>query len=111
VKSIPEHSHLEVDRIIKKFNLETFGKNRRCYVARIKGRYMYLSLSDGINVSLMCRLTYTGKMDGWEFAISMRSDEKYDAEKLTFPGSDYLDGTIVGAMKAALEAFEGRKTK
>lgn len=104
MKAIPEQAHLEVDRIIKKFNLETFGKGSRCYVARIKGRHLYLALSDGSNVCPMCRLTYTGKMDGWEFAISIRRDEKYSAEELTFPGSDHLDGTIEGAMKAALKA-------
>ena len=107
MKSIPAEAHLEVDRIVKKFNFETFGKSHRSFVARIKGRHLYLSVSDGSHVSPRCRLTFTGKMDSWEFAISIRSEEKYDAATPTFPGSDHLDGTVAGAMKAALQAYGG----
>ena len=53
----------------------------------------------------ICRLTYTGDMAGWEFAIFKWSIERYDPDEWLFPGSQYLDGTIKGAMKAGLEAY------
>jgi hypothetical protein len=53
----------------------------------------------------MCRLTYTGKMDGWEFAIFKWSDEAYDPDEWFFPGFEEVDGTVQGAMRAGLEAY------
>ena len=47
----------------------------------------------------------TGKMDNREFAIFKWSSERYDPEEWFFPGSEYVDGTIEGAMKAGIEAY------
>jgi hypothetical protein len=44
-------------------------------------------------------------MDKWEFAIFKYSAETYDPGEWFFPGSQHVDGTIEGAMKAGLEAY------
>jgi len=44
-------------------------------------------------------------MDAWEFAIFKWSSERYDPEEWMFPGSEWVDGTIEGAMKAGLQAY------
>jgi hypothetical protein len=51
------------------------------------------------------RLTYTGNINDWVFAIFKWSTETYDPHEWMFPGSGFLDGTIEGAMKAGLEAY------
>jgi hypothetical protein len=44
-------------------------------------------------------------MNRWEFAIFKWSSERYDPDEWMFPGNQYLNGTIEGAMKAGLEAY------
>jgi hypothetical protein len=44
-------------------------------------------------------------MDAWEFAIYKYSDDQYDAEEWFFPGSQHVDGTVEGALKAGLKAY------
>ena len=55
--------------------------------------------------SPVARLTYTGDMKKWEFAIFKWTRERYDPDEWFFPGSNLFDGTIEGAMKAGLEAY------
>jgi len=50
-------------------------------------------------------LKYTGDLTKWEFAIFKYSREIYDPEEWFFPGSQYVDGTIEGAMRAGREAY------
>jgi hypothetical protein len=71
----------------------------------IEGGYLYLDRMDYGAKSQVCRLTYTDDADKWEFAIFKHSDERYDAEEWFFPGSEHVDGTIAGAMKAGLDAY------
>ena len=56
-------------------------------------------------ISPVARLTYTGDMKEWEFAIFKWTREQYDPDEWFFPGSNLFDGTIEGAMKAGLEAY------
>jgi hypothetical protein len=44
-------------------------------------------------------------MNDWGFAIFKWSSERYDPDEWMFPGSELLDGTIEGAMKAGLQAY------
>ena len=44
-------------------------------------------------------------MNNWEFAIYKYSDNGYDPEEWMFPGATLIDGTIVGAMRAGLQAY------
>ena len=51
------------------------------------------------------RLTYTGDMNRWEFAIFKYSDERYDPDEWMFDGAGHLDGTVEGALKACMAAY------
>jgi len=44
-------------------------------------------------------------MNNWEFAIFKWSSERYDPDEWIFPGLEYVDGTIEGAMMAGLYAY------
>jgi len=104
-KSIPKEIQDQVNEIIADFNRKRFGKSGRGYQARFRGRFLYLSRTDWGRPSPICRLTYTGQMDGWEFAIYKYLDEVYDPDEWFFPGADKVDGTVVGAMEAGLKAY------
>jgi hypothetical protein len=104
-KGIPQEIQDQVNEIIIDFNRKRFGRPDRGYQARFRGRFLYLAQTGIGQLSPVCRLTYTGKMDGWEFAIYKYSDEAYDPEEWFFPGSEKVDGTIVGAMEAGRMAY------
>jgi hypothetical protein len=102
---IPEQVRKQVDEIVEGFNKRVI-KTRHCYyIPRYKGSYVYLDRFSYGRVGPICRLKYTGRMDEWEFAIFKYSDERYDPDEWLFPGDNYVDGTIEGAMKAGLEAY------
>ena len=61
--------------------------------------------SDYGEVGHIGRLTYTGALDRWEFAIYRYSDERYDPDEWLFPGAEELDGTIEGTMRAGMAAY------
>ncbi|HKZ83044.1 MAG TPA: hypothetical protein VJ793_05240 [Anaerolineae bacterium] len=104
-QAIPEHVQDQAQAIVERFNKKIDRAHHCSYVARYKGKYLYLDRDDGGYVSHICRLTYTGEMNAWEFTIYKYSDGRYDPEEWFFPGSEKLDGTIEGAMKAGLEAY------
>lgn len=116
--SILPEIQTEVQKLIDEFNrvnlkestslLNTFspGKVKRGYSARFKGRYLYLDRTDRSEPLPICRLTWNGKMDNWGFAIYKYSSEKYDPEEWFFPGEEFVDGTVTGAMKAGMVAYE-----
>jgi len=58
-----------------------------------------------LNDEPRCRLQYDGDLKSLEFAIYKYSSSCYDPEEFFFPGSDYIDDTIKGALKAFLEAY------
>jgi len=53
----------------------------------------------------ICRLTYKGKMNGWNFAIFKWSTETCDPDEWMSPGSDLVEGTVEGAIRAGLETY------
>jgi hypothetical protein len=99
---IPDTVKQKVEMIIQQFNKQLdYG-----YVSRYRGKYLYVDRKNAFsNATPVCRLTYTGDMKTWEFAIYKYSTERYDAEEWFFPGSSHVDGTIEGALKAGLEAY------
>ncbi len=103
--SIPDEIKREVHRIIEHFNRANSVRNDCYYEPRFKGKYCYLYRSDFGRLGPICRLTYTGEMNQWEFAIFKWSSETYDPDEFMFPGRWLVDGTIEGAMKAGLEAY------
>jgi hypothetical protein len=104
-KRIPAEVKQHVDQIVKKFNQTVLKNPNYYYVTRYRGNYLYLDRFDYGHVGPICRLTYTGSMDAWEFAIYRYSDERYDPDEWLFPGTEHLDGTVEGAMRAGLEAY------
>ena len=104
-QTIPEQIKTWVDGVIQRFNEDVIQDPNRYYVGRYRGSYLYLDrLGYGIRHQVG-RLTYTGSADKWEFAIFKYSDERYDAEEWLFPGAEYVDGTLEGALRAGLEAY------
>ena len=106
-KTIPKEIQQEVDGIIEEFNRIHFSgrANTVAYFAEIKGKFLYLKRHEFGKISPVARLTYTGDMKEWEFAIFKWTREQYDPDEWFFPGSSLFDGTIEGALKAGLEAY------
>ena len=116
-KSIPAEIQADVLKIVEEFNLKTFkaeqnpvlnaifGKIKRGFAARFKGRFLYLDRTDRGRPSEICRLTWNGKMDNWGFAIYRHSRNLYDLDEWMFPGANLVNGTVEGAMKAGMEAY------
>ncbi len=48
---------------------------------------------------------YTVKMDDQEFSIYKYSSNRYDPDDWFFPGFNYVDGTVEGALKAGEEVY------
>lgn len=102
---IPADVKRAVEETIRRFNGDTWAQGECYYEAEFKGRHCFLHRSDYGHIGPICRLTYTGKMDGWEFAIFKWSSESYDPDEWMFPGSEFVDGTVEGAMKAGQQAY------
>lgn len=82
--------------------IDAFNKKKHCnYVFKINGKFIYL-LRDGGPIG---RCTYKDNLENMDFAIYKYSRGGYDPDEFFFPGAEYLDGTIEGAMKAGLEAY------
>ncbi len=104
-QSIPAEIKRQVDEIVEHFNREIIQDEHRFFETRSRGLYVYLDRRDGHSVSQRGRIKYTGAMDGWEFAIFKYSSETYDPDEWMFPGSQYLNGTVEGALKACAAAY------
>lgn len=97
---------LQADAIVARFNVEQLqGRPRAHYVTSYRGMHLYLGHQWDNRFGPICRLTNTGDMQHWEFAIYKYSNERYDPEEWFFPGSEEVDGTIEGAMRAGLKAY------
>ncbi|MBN1431111.1 MAG: hypothetical protein JXB07_22265 [Anaerolineae bacterium] len=104
-QGIPDDVKKRVHEIVEAFNeREIKAKNCR-YVARFRGRYLFLDRCERGTPSPICRLEYTGDLDDWGFAIYKYSRDTYDAHDWFFPGSQHIDGTIEGAMRTGIEAY------
>lgn len=106
LKTIPAQIKAEVATIIERFNQEVGQQYMAKYVPRYRSNYLYLDRVDFMsNQRQICRLTYTGDLNSWDFAIYKSSDNCYDPHEWMFPGSGHRDGTVEGAMMAGLEAY------
>ena len=103
---IPVRVREEALRIIEQFNQKELAKTGSHYIPRFKGKYLYLDREDFGDVGPICRLEYVGGRRHWIFAIYKYSDGRYDPEEWFFPGSDLVDGTIAGALKAGMQAYQ-----
>ena len=76
------------------------------YYADARGKFIYLGvLMPNRTIQRLGRLTYRGDLENMEFAIFKHSSGKYDPKERRFPGAEYLDGTIEGALKALIKAY------
>jgi hypothetical protein len=126
---IPTNIQTAIQQIVDNYN----KSNKTGYMVNFKGKYCYLSRMDnrdkerdafltaakmlGLPSNLLNqqatvetkigRLEWTGDMENWNFAVFLYSKERYDdGEALFFmPGSNLLDGTIEGAMRAGHKIY------
>lgn len=104
-KMIPDEVRTQVETIVAEFNREVV-KNPHClFSVRFRGKYAYLDRNDYGHVGPRARITYTGDMQTWDFAIYKYSNEHYDPEEWMFPGAENIDGTVKGALYAAMGAY------
>jgi hypothetical protein len=102
---IPDDVKGQAEAAISAFNQQVIRDPGRYYLARSRGQYLYLDRLAGGAPRRIARLAYDAAAGAWEFAIFKYSDGRYDADEWLFPGSDFLDGTLEGALKAGLEAY------
>lgn len=102
---IPDDVKQQAETAISAFNQTVIRDPDRYYVARYRGHYLYLDRLAYGPPQRIARLVYDEATGTWEFAIFKYGDERYDADEWFFPGSDLVDGTIEGALKAGLEAY------
>lgn len=96
----------QVSVLIDAFNKKTFkGSDDFMYIPKFKGSFLYLNRKELHRISPVARLKYTGNIKKWDFAIFKWSSSTYDPEEWFFPGVQYVNGTIEGAMKAGLAAY------
>jgi hypothetical protein len=104
--SIPDDVKAKVKAIVEKFNQkESRYPDTHFFAVRFRGAYAYLDRHEEHIVSKNGRVTWTGKMKEWDFAIYKYSSESYDPDEWMFPGSEHLNGTVEGALRACLEAY------
>ena len=105
--AIPKEIQEKAVIIIDNYNQKTFHDyiEDLSYYPEFKGKFLYLKRKEFGQISPVVRLTYTGDIKNWEFAIFKWSREQYDPDEWFFPGVQHVDGTIEGAMKAGMEAY------
>ncbi len=104
-KTIPDEIKQQADAIVAHFNKTVIQDPENFCVTRYRGQHLYLDRNDYGQLSHVCRLKFSTGLTDWDFAIYKYSDERYDVEDWFFPGAEYLDGTIEGALRAGLEAY------
>jgi hypothetical protein len=103
---IPAAIVSEIEERVEAFNQKHLARKSCKYVPKIKGKFIYLMQDTGReSLEHICRVAYNGDLEDLEFAIYKYSSEKYDPNEFFFPGSECLNGTIEGAMKAGLKAY------
>ena len=103
--SIPDPIKTQSADRITAFNRTVLQDPQVYYLPRYRGAYLYLDRYDYGHVGPIGRLTYTGALDRWQFAIYRYSDERYAPDEWLFPGAEELDGTLEGAMRAGMVAY------
>ena len=104
-KLIPDEIRKEVSVIVEKFNQHELKTLDVRYIARFQGRFLYLDRIAYDKKEPVIRMEYFKKINEWEFAIFKWSTEIYDPDEFFFPGSELVDGTVEGAMRAGMKAY------
>lgn len=103
---IPDSVREEALRWIDQFNRTTLAGTGYAFVGRFQGAFLYLDRNEHGQVLPICRLRYRSASKCWDFAIYKYSSEQYDAYETWFPGFELVDGTVEGAMKAGMRAYQ-----
>ncbi len=104
-KAIPDEVRASVEARVTQFNQTEVRNPHRYFAVRFRGKHAYLDRNDYGRLGPRARLTYTGDLEHWDFAIYKYSDNGYDPEEWCFPGGQYVDGTLEGALRAAMHAY------
>ncbi len=92
--------------IIEKHNQKKFRNNPDVrYYAKFKGEFLYLNRKEYSNDSQIARLRFNGSMKDWGYWAFLYSSESYSDDLFMMPGSEFLDGTIEGALKAGDKVY------
>jgi hypothetical protein len=93
----------QIEERITAFN----KKHLKSFWYKVRSNQIYIIRSDFRGeYENTCRLTYAGNLEKLSFAIFRYSNNTYDSFAL-FPGREYLDGSLEGAMKAVMVAYPG----
>jgi hypothetical protein len=103
---IPDELKEEALRTIERFNQTTLAETGFAFVARFEGKFLYLDRNEFGQDLTICRLQYRSTSKRWGFAVYKYSSERYDAQETWFPGFELVDGTVDGAMKAGMRAYQ-----
>lgn len=97
----------QIEEAVMQFNsveFDSIGKSYY-YFATYRGKFIYLNIQNEETVYKAGRLSYTGDLNDMEFAIYKFSRENYDSDEFMFPGVQYLDGTVNGALQTCNTAY------
>lgn len=102
-QALPQKFLLKSNKGLPAFN----KKHLKNYWFKVRGNQIYIIRSNFRGESEnICRLTYVGNIEKLSFAIFRYSNNKYDPFAF-FPGMEYVDGSLEGAMKAIAVAYPG----
>jgi hypothetical protein len=104
-KLIPDEIREKVSVIVEEFNQQELKGIDVRYIAKFQGRFLYLDRIAYNDKEPVSRMEYFREIDKWEFAIFKWSTEIYDPDECMFPGSEFVDGTVDGAMRAGMKAY------
>lgn len=103
---IPAEVKEQVEKRIETFNRTVINDPNCRYQARYMGSSLFLDrVDDNLGETKICRLKFTGDLEDWDFAIYRYSREVYDPDEWLFPGGEFVNGTLEGAMRAGLKAY------
>lgn len=102
---IPRDVQQSAEDLVERLNRKHARGPGQYVTPRFRGLHMYLYRSIEGELCPICRLKYVGSLDQWDFAIYKYSTGRYDPDEHWFPGAEYLDGTIEGAIKAGMSAY------
>jgi hypothetical protein len=106
METIPKKITEQAAEAVRKFNEKQFLEGDMEYLYTIDGKYVYLKMRRKKNISPIARIEFTGDPKAWKFAVYNPATESF-SENTEFPGVEYIDGSIEGAMKAGVSAFYG----
>jgi hypothetical protein len=117
-QKISEDAKQQITERVDRFNQEVIKDPDFFYLPRFRGSYLYLDRRDWNVVSQICRLTYTGNVDDWEFDPATLAPERTPlgeallASGLRFEAHDFSEDNYRhaqrkrGVLEALQPAFE-----